>query len=55
MAKKKKPTKVDLLKVRGKGTLNQKAEVFQDRRTKRNRTRQTNIDKAIQDSNEQES
>lgn len=49
---KKVPKKTDLLKVRGKGTLNQKAQIFQDKRTKRNRTRQTTNDKAIDESNE---
>lgn len=49
---KKTPKKTDIMKVRGKGTLNQKAQVFQDKRTKRNRTRQTNNDKAIEESNE---
>lgn len=36
-------------KIKGKGHLNQKHQIFEDKRTKRNRTRQTQKDKAIKD------
>ena len=42
--------KKDIMKVKGKGTLNQKASIFADKRTKRKKTRQTKDDQAIKDS-----
>lgn len=47
--KNKKPSKADILKVKGKGLLNQQAQVFADKRTKRKKTRQTRKDQALKD------
>ncbi len=36
-------------KVKGRGCLNQKAQIFEDKRTKRNRTRRSQEDTAIKE------
>jgi hypothetical protein len=46
---KKNSKKLDLVKVPGKGNLNQQTQVFEDKRTKRKRTRQAKKDQALQD------
>lgn len=50
--KKNKPNKAP--KLPGKGTLNQKHEIFKDKRTKRKRTRQTQEDNAVDTSKGEE-
>jgi hypothetical protein len=42
--------KQDIMKVPGKSTLNQKASIFADKRTKRKKTRKAKNDQAIKDS-----